>query len=680
MSANARSRPPSPNRSSAIWGISLSLGLVLLFGVGSLFWLVQNRGLFGPTPTPTATGAPLATPTPDFRATRVQEDRQTQVAYQQSESGTPTVADNQSFLPQVSAGATLTPTPIAGAGANPSPVPAATSTAMNTTKLPIVISNPSSPLPVATPSPISPVATPTPLPPVATPSPVVDNTAIPLPTATPLPSPTATLIPSPTPTIYSVSSLNGVIRNAETILRLGPSNLYPEAGKLPANTGIKLLARDATGEWVYVCCINSEPHWVRQAYAQARDNPTPTPTPTQSSAVATAVPTEINPNDVRWLPFQPLSSSLEPLPPPTAVPADDYPLYRHDAGNRGLAPRLPGSPLVSAWPSPGLASNAFIGPVIVGGLNVLAMSADSQLYSFDRTDGHQRWRYALGQPARFAPTIQDANIYVVSNDGQIFGLVDAGDTAAVVWQKKLAKLPSSGFVVAGYNANKLYISTTDGTQNQLFAVNRSTGEILSLDFRQTGNAFQAPAVGGQLIYVGGSQVWALDVENFEQVWTNADAKNSTVAPLYAPNGIVALAELYVADNAGHVFSIDANTGVTLWQHDGNEAITGLAVNNTMLFIAGNGYVKAVTRTKEHKELWRAGLTGQPIGGPIADQERLLVVTDNGDIQSIALADGAVRHEAALIQGTLGGAVAVSGPYLFAPGANGSLYALRGTAP
>src|SRR5436190_99372 len=115
MSANSRLQPPSRNRSSVIFGISLLIGLVLLFGIASLFWLAQNRLLvLGPTPTPTATPALLFTATPDFGATRVQEDLLTQTAYHKSELGTPT-GDNQSYLPQVSAGDTNTPESIAGA-------------------------------------------------------------------------------------------------------------------------------------------------------------------------------------------------------------------------------------------------------------------------------------------------------------------------------------------------------------------------------------------------------------------------------------------------------------------------------------------------------------------------------------------------------------------------------------
>ncbi|MDQ3248684.1 MAG: hypothetical protein M3Q45_05685, partial [Chloroflexota bacterium] len=82
MSVYTRNSPRRRrNRTAEILTLSLLVGLVVLLGVGGLFWLAQNGLLSGPTPTPTATAAPASTLTPDFRATRVMEDMLTQVAY-----------------------------------------------------------------------------------------------------------------------------------------------------------------------------------------------------------------------------------------------------------------------------------------------------------------------------------------------------------------------------------------------------------------------------------------------------------------------------------------------------------------------------------------------------------------------------------------------------------------------
>ncbi|MFN8491849.1 MAG: PQQ-binding-like beta-propeller repeat protein [Caldilineaceae bacterium] len=653
--------PPRSRRPTTLLTASIVVGVVLLLGIGSLLWLAQQRFLIRPTPTPTATAGTPVTATPDFRATQLAEDVGTQIAYQATAQQLPptgTKTAERALLPQVSAGDTSTATPVAGSQLPPAPSPIA-SPRNNTAILPIV-SNGASPLPTP-PPPVSPLLPPTPtlVAPVAT--------ATPLLTATPLPSPTTTPIPSPTPTIFSVPSLNGyIIHTPDAALRVGPSNLYSEAGRLAVNTNINLLGRDATGEWVYICCVNNKPYWVRQAYVQPRDNPT-----------ATAAPTDSNPNDVRWLPLQPLASSLEPLPAPaTAVPADDFPLAQRDASHRARVPRVPPSPLNNGWPSPALAGGPFTTGAVVGGVNVLAMSADNQLYSFDRVDGHQRWRYLINFPVRRTPTVQDSNIYVVSDDGQqLFALVDAGNAANLVWQKRLPRKPTSGGVVGSNNAARLFISTLENNQAILYALNRNTGDVLQE--KQLGTvALQTPTLGGQLVYVGGSSLWALDVENFEQAWVNTEIQNVAVPPLYPNNGVLALSELYVADNAGHVYGLDANTGVRLKTYSSGDGVTALAANNTTLFVAGPGYVKAITRDKDFKELWRVGINGQPLGGLLVDNDLVLVVTDTGDVQYLNPADGNSHHEAPLLQAPLSGNVAISGLYLFAPATNNYLYALR----
>src|SRR3954465_8743681 len=72
---------PPRNRSAEIITISFLVAAFLLLGLGGMFWLVQTRILFSPTPTPTPTHAPPLTATPDFSATHVVEDFLTQQAY-----------------------------------------------------------------------------------------------------------------------------------------------------------------------------------------------------------------------------------------------------------------------------------------------------------------------------------------------------------------------------------------------------------------------------------------------------------------------------------------------------------------------------------------------------------------------------------------------------------------------
>ena len=58
-----------------------------------------------------------------------------------------------------------------------------------------------------------------------------------------------------------------------------------------------------------------------------------------------------NPDDVRWLPIQPILASLTPLPTQIPPGPDDYPLARYDHHGQGRVDRLPNLPFNFAWPA-----------------------------------------------------------------------------------------------------------------------------------------------------------------------------------------------------------------------------------------------------------------------------------------------------------------------------------------
>jgi outer membrane protein assembly factor BamB len=137
-----------------------------------------------------------------------------------------------------------------------------------------------------------------------------------------------------------------------------------------------------------------------------------------------------------------------------------------------------------------------------------------------------------------------------------------------------------------------------------------------------------------------------------------------------------LAELYVVSGNNRIFALDANTGVELWNIDNGEPATSLALNEGLLFVAGNGYVKAISR-QNNTQVWRVGVAGQVVGGPFVDADHVLVVTQSGNIQFLDAQTGS-QLNGSIIPAPVGGAAAVSGPWIYVPGADGRLYALLGT--
>jgi outer membrane protein assembly factor BamB len=692
---------PPRNRNAEIITISLLVAAFMLLGLGGMLWVVQARLAFGPTPTPTPTHAAPRTATPDFMATRVAEDFLTQQAYQMALLGTvtptPLEPETTPFLPDTTPEATSTPVIMRLPGVNSpfTPTPwdeeataeaAATALALeelfpqetptpNMLVLPIVGDN-------------SPVSTPTPAqvaeqPPAATePAPTEAPTELPieipteiateLPTETPTvvppsPTPTETIVPpSPTPTTPSqpfvVEKLQGYIRDDRTSLRLGPSNVYTATTEqLGQNAPVTIIGRNPSGEWIYVCCLaNQTPYWVRQAYARPSGNPTPS-----------GAPEGTNPNDVRWLPIQPPPAYLPALPPPVPPGPDDYPLYRYDRHGQGRVDQLPSPTLNIKWLAE--AGQSLRSPVAVMGASVLVASADNELYSFHRDDGHQLWRFHLGQIVSLAPMTYQGEIFVVDQNRMVSALEDHGNGATRIWGVTLEQPALSSFNIF---SDTLFIATGDEADHTLIALHRDNGAI-RWRFQTTGPGLRYPAIGDQLVYAADQHVTALDVINGEEVWEQTNVENVIAGPVYASPGPSSLAELYVVAGNNRLYALDANTGVELWNRDVNESerATSLAINESILLVAGNGYVKAISR-QNRGDLWRAAVNGVVMGGPLVDAGRVLVVTESGRVELLDAQSGSTLS-GQNISAQAGGAAAVSGPNVYVPGVDGRLYAITG---
>jgi outer membrane protein assembly factor BamB len=696
---------PPRNRSAEIITISLLVAAFVLLGLGGMMWAVGARITFGPTPTPTATSTAPVTATPDLRTTRVAEDFLTQQAYQMALLGTltstpmrlsPTPEPSPNgeatavhtpltvHLPGLNAPATPTfanaaSTSLPGEEASPiEPIETATS---NLIVLPIVRDN--SPLNTPTPALIAELppapgevstqvtaetATPTetltatPTLPVDTPSPTPTETIVP-PSPTPLPTSIPTSIPVATDPPFVVGSLRGFTRGDQAVsLRLGPSTLYTATtNQLGPNTEITILNRNHSGEWIYICCLDNQPNWVRQAHAQPRDN-----------VLQPNAPTNSNPNDVRLLPIQPALQSLPPLPSPVPPGPDDYPLYRYDRHGQGRVDQLPSPPLTFAWPAQAQAGAAFGSPVAVMGESVLVGSADNHLYSFDRLNGHQRWRYNLDQQITMAPMIYQNEIFVTDQSSNLYAFGDQGNAAVVLWR---VGLPQRVLTSMNIFSDTIFIATGEGSSHNLLAIDRDNGAILRT-FATTGPGLRYPVIGDQLVYAADSRVTALDVFNGEVVWEQTATENISAGPVYGVPGLRALAELYVVSGDNRIYALDANTGAELWNIDNGEPASSMALNESTLFVAGNGYVKAISR-QNSSLIWRSNVAGEVMGGPLVDANRLIVVTQFGNIQFLEVQTGASIN-GTIIPAPAGGAAAVSGPWLYIPGADGRLYALLGT--
>ncbi|MEZ4658490.1 MAG: PQQ-binding-like beta-propeller repeat protein [Caldilineaceae bacterium] len=661
------------NRTNDLLALLMLVIALLGIGVCGLLWGSWTRLALAPTATPTATSAPLPTPTPDRAGTQVAQAVMTQIATRQlvvtpdqTTVTTPTSA-NVVHLPVVSSSSS-TPGPA-------STVLIATPSSTTETILLPVVRLDLTPTPTETPT-----VTPTEPPPTATPTniatPEITPTQVITATMTPVvAAPTATFTPPPTPTptatTFTVGELKGRVDAGGATMYEGPGSHYNVIRQLNASVEVLLRARDATGEWVYVCCSDdSQSGWARQYYVQPIGNTLPD-----------TAPEGADPNNVRWLPFRAAPVGL-PLPPQSpAIPANAYPLARYDQTNAAFVPALPKFPLTLVSDTFADAAQELVSPAIVSDRGVSIYSNDGHLYNFTRENGNQRWRIReFANRIIQAPAVRDTMIYVADEGGNVYGVEDLNDNAAIRWNRPIVANAQPAIAMTGLNMLADYIfygARNNANEFYLMALNRTNGDLHETPVRIEGGLIRYPAIGNQLVFVGGGEsVQAIDVSKVTPIWQNTTIKNSVVAPVFRSPGPVALAELYVVDAGNVLHVLDANTGREAGvSFQAGEAVSGIAVNDDMIFLSGPGYVKAISR-KDRNQLWRAGVSGEPVGGIIVASDAVLATTNSGVIQLLRSADGANLGMEAMGVNVVA-PPAVAGPYIIIPTSNNTLRVYTG---
>jgi len=306
---------------------------------------------------------------------------------------------------------------------------------------------------------------------------------------------------------------------------------------------------------------------------------------------------------------------------------------------------------------------------------VVVGSSDGHLYSFDRVNGNQRWRTNLGRLVTAAPAFDTGLLYVVDESGVLRALRDLGNATDEEWSRTLSAPPVAP--VSGINvfSRTLFINLNQ----RLVAVDGEDGDLVyDLSLPATPHR---PTMGGQLLYVTAGTLRAYDllamIERGQTslVWENPNIPNPAASPVYSAPGVKSLAELYVAGDNERIYSLDANTGNEQWNQDNEDAITSLAVNDTAIFLSGNGYIRARSRS-DGATIWNRGIAGQVLGGLYVDDRRVLAYLQNGSFLYLDAATGEVLASLATYPAAATAGAAVSRPFVFGPGSDGRLYSFR----
>jgi eukaryotic-like serine/threonine-protein kinase len=201
--------------------------------------------------------------------------------------------------------------------------------------------------------------------------------------------------------------------------------------------------------------------------------------------------------------------------------------------------------------------------VVVGG-------GDGFVYALNAQSGRLRWKFRTAGRVRSSPAVSQGIVYVGSYDGSLYAI--AFDSGKLIWRydTKGRSLNSADF---GFDRRSILSSpsVSDGTvyvgsrDSHLYAIDAATGKLKWLcDYETNDNmtwAVSSPAVRGELVYMGtadGRFVHALRTADGRELWRFRMPGRVWSSPAIAGS------KLYITDQSGGLYAVDANVGNESW--------------------------------------------------------------------------------------------------------------------
>ena len=265
--------------------------------------------------------------------------------------------------------------------------------------------------------------------------------------------------------------------------------------------------------------------------------------------------------------------------------------------------------------STGVSGALFGGGVSVEGDRAYATNGLGDVVAVNVADGSTIWRKRPGGPLRGAPTLFNGNVYVVSQDNQLFAL--RGTDGNVEWTESGTLEVSGVFGVA------------------------------------------APS-GGQGTIVAGFSSGELDAyryENGRPLWQDALSRTSistSVATLsdIDASPVIDQGRVFAIGSGGRMVALELLTGQRVWEINAGGISTPWVAGEWVFAVTDdarllcvsrtNGRVRWATQLQRYKSVKKKkGAIGWR--GPVLAGGRLVVVSSEGDIAYVNATDGTVQQ-------------------------------------
>ncbi len=303
---------------------------------------------------------------------------------------------------------------------------------------------------------------------------------------------------------------------------------------------------------------------------------------------------------------------------------------------------------------------------VIGGGSLFAVGTDGTIHSFDAKTGARRWSVSAGmeddmRPSAFGGGVSfsEGRLYATNGAGMVTALNAADGTE--IWKvKPSGPLRGSPTIAFG----QVYVMTQD---NQVYALDSATGDSL---WNDAGSATQAgvfgvaaPAAGQGTVIAGYSsgELSAYRYENGRTLWadalsrTNISTQVGSLTDIDA-DPIIDSGRVYALGQGGRMAAYELLTGQRIWELNlagiSTPAIAGewiftLTDDARLLAIArSTGRVRWITQLQQYRNeekkkdaiFWT---------GPVLAGGQLWVASSRGELYRVSTGEGSAQGYAEL---------------------------------
>lgn len=319
--------------------------------------------------------------------------------------------------------------------------------------------------------------------------------------------------------------------------------------------------------------------------------------------------------------------------PAAAEPRTDWPMFRGDAGQTGIAAGSLGETFEVLWAAE-VGGAVTSSPVVVDGL--VYFGADDQLVHCVRlADGEEVWTYETEDLIEAPPMVHDGVVYCGSSDFFLYAL-DAR-TGELRWRYETDdKILGGATAIEGADGRTQIVFGSYDTH--LYCLDAEKGELVWK--YQTANYVNGtPAVWDRKAVFGGCDaiLHVVDLSKGEAARQVELGREAHVA------GSVAIADgvAYFGHYGNAFVAIDLGTGESRWVYPSREAFfSSPAITPDRLVFGGRDKRIHCVRRDTGEPLWTVKTRRRVDASPVACGDKVVVGTGYGNLIVLQLEDGA----------------------------------------